>query len=87
MTGEEQKQTIAAFSEYLNKEGVCHIILAYRSDGDLTFAFNANEDMPQAIAHVAMRDKEILSTFAMALGICARENGNIIQINNNYNEN
>ena len=87
MTGDEQKQTIAAFSEYLNKEGVCHIVLAYRSDGDLTFAFNANEDMPQAIAHVAMKDKEILNAFAIALGICARECGNIIRINNRANEN
>jgi len=87
MTGEQQKHSVASFSEYLNEEGVCHVLLAYRSDGDLTFAINSNEDLPSALSFVALRDEEFLNAMAIALGMCAKEKGHVIHINNRKNEN
>lgn len=90
MTGEQQKNTIAAFSEYLKKEGVSFFILAYQSEGDLTCSMNAGDDFPHALA-CAMNDEEsgLEEAFGVALALNAQAKGRLIRINNNnnYNEN
>lgn len=88
MTGQEQKNTIAAFAEYLKKEGTCFFILAYKSDGDLTCVVDANDDLPNALACAMSRDGgDIEQAIGMALAINAEREGRLIQINNNPNEN
>lgn len=89
MTGEEQKNTIAAFSEYLKKEDVCFFILAYKPEGDLTITINAGEELPNALA-CALNDDEngLEEAFGRALVLNAQAKGRLIILNNNdFNEN
>lgn len=88
MTGEEQKNTVAAFAEYLKKEGVSFFVLAYVSDGDLTCSLDAGEDLSSALAFI-LNDEEngLEQVFAEALAINAKNKGRLIQINNNFNGN
>lgn len=88
MTGEEQRNTIAAFAEYLKKEDVCFFILAYKSNGDLTCVMDANDDLPNALACAMSKNGgDIEEALAMALAINAEREGRLIQINDNQNEN
>ncbi len=89
MTGEEQKNTIAAFSDYLKKEGVSFFILAYKPAGDLTVAINAGDELPNALA-CALNDEEsgLEEAFGRALALNAHAKGRLIILNNNdFNEN
>lgn len=88
MTGEEQRNTIAALSEYLKKEGVSFFLLAYQSEGDLTCTVDAGNDLPQALAYI-IGDNDFEEVFATALAIHAQRTGKFVQIDNeqNYNEN
>ena len=88
MTREEQRNTIAALSEYLKKEGVSFFLLAYQSEGDLTCAVDAGDDLPQALAYI-IGDNDFDEVFATALAIHAQRTGNFVKISNkqNFNEN
>lgn len=88
MTGKEQRNTIAALSEYLKKEGVSYFLLAYQSEGDLTCTVDAGGDLPQALAYI-IGDNNLEEVFATALAIHAQRTGNFVKINNeqNFNEN
>ena len=86
MTEEQQKQTVGAFTDYLSKENVNYLVLAYQSEGSLTLRINANKDFPEALAFAALQDELLEQVLLETMLTLAQRKGRVITINN-INEN